>query len=571
MKWFKRFLVAAMLLALLAVTTAYLTPLDVYVPDIEQMLSQNFGRPVKVRHLQIDLLPVPHLTLKEVQIGDKPDAVLQSIAVFFDARSLLQSQRVIHRLVLEQGSVTQELLLGIPAWLQNANLSAGLLRLEKLQFSDIRVITPELVLGPLDGGFELGAGNRLERAWAASADQKVAAFITPAANDNYQIDVGFRQWSPPGYPALTVDSMNVGGLLTHDQFNVSKLSVQMPGLHINGTAQLEWQPEWKLELHLAALDGELGRLLPLLGKPLEGGGTLHAQGRVEVHGKDIHTLPNSLTFDVQGTLSNAALRLPLHALRMLAVDSASSHVTGDMHSLKFDHLAGKLYGGTLHGNAVLEAAGSVLRADVAFDNISAQPLVEALSNEVMLSGTLGGQAKVAAQVNEFDRFPANVQIDGKFQIKQGVLGKVDLVQAASNPLRGGNKGGQTRFDELSGLLSVDGSGYHLKRLKMSSGAVNATGKLDISPQLQLSGSLDADLKGTASLVSMPFTVSGTVRDPVLLPSGSTLAGAAVGTALLGPGLGTALGIKFGSLLHKLFGTGNDQSTDRNSKVQQQNK
>jgi hypothetical protein len=336
-------------------------------------------------------------------------------------------------------------------------------------------------------------------------------------------------------------------------------------------AQLEWQPEWKLELHLAALDGELGHLLPLLGKPLEGGGTLHAQGRVGMHGKDIHTLPNSLTFDVQGTLSNAALRLPLHALRMLAVDSASSHVTGDMHSLKLDHLTGKLYGGTLHGNAVLEAAGSMLRADVAFDNISAQPLVEALSNEVMLSGTLGGQAKVAAQVNEFDRFPANVQIDGKFQIKQGVLGKVDLVQAASNPLRGGNKGGQTRFDELSGLLSVDGSGYHLKRLKMSSGAVNATGKLDISPQLQLSGSLDADLKGTASLVSMPFTVSGTVRDPVLLPSGSTLAGAAVGTALLGPGLGTALGIKFGSLLHKLFGTGNDQSTDRNSKVQQQNK
>jgi len=350
-----------------------------------------------------------------------------------------------------------------------------------------------------------------------------------------------------------------------------KVRLRAPGLHIDGTAHVEWQPEWKLELHPAALDGELGRLLPLLGKPLEGGGTLHVQGQVEMHGTDIHTLPNSLTLDAQALLSNAAVRLPLHALRMLAVDSASSHVTGDMHSLKLDHLAGKLYGGTLHGNAVIQPADKLLHADVAFDNISAQPLVEALSNEVMLSGTLGGQAKLSAQVSEFDRFPANVQIDGRFQIKQGVLGKVDLVQAASNPLRGGNKGGQTRFDELSGLLSVDGSGYHFKRLKISSGALDAAGRLDISPQLQLNGTLDADLKGTAALVSMPFTVSGTVRAPVLLPSGSTLAGAAVGTALLGPGLGTALGIKFGSLLHKLFGTGNDQSTDQNSKGQQQNK
>jgi phage tail tape-measure protein len=62
---------------------------------------------------------------------------------------------------------------------------------------------------------------------------------------------------------------------------------------------------------------------------------------------------------------------------------------------------------------------------------------------------------------------------------------------------------------------------------------------------------------------MPLVVSGTIHDPVLYPAGSALAGAAVGTALLGPGLGTALGIKLGNLLHKLLGS-------KNEKVQPEN-
>jgi len=47
MKWFRRFLVAAALLVLLATTVIYLTPLDVYVPEVEQALSANLHEPVK--------------------------------------------------------------------------------------------------------------------------------------------------------------------------------------------------------------------------------------------------------------------------------------------------------------------------------------------------------------------------------------------------------------------------------------------------------------------------------------------------------------------------------------------
>lgn len=71
--------------------------------------------------------------------------------------------------------------------------------------------------------------------------------------------------------------------------------------------------------------------------------------------------------------------------------------------------------------------------------------------------------------------------------------------------------------------------------------------------LQLNGVLDVDVKGTVGLVSMPLVVAGTLEHPQVHVSRAALAGAAVGTAMLGPGLGTALGVKLGGFMNKLFG------------------
>jgi hypothetical protein len=47
-------------------------------------------------------------------------------------------------------------------------------------------------------------------------------------------------------------------------------------------------------------------------------------------------------------------------------------------------------------------------------------------------------------------------------------------------------------------------------------------------------------------------VAGTLSDPILFPNRAALAGAAVGTGLMGPGFGTTVGAKAGQALDKLF-------------------
>jgi hypothetical protein len=53
--------------------------------------------------------------------------------------------------------------------------------------------------------------------------------------------------------------------------------------------------------------------------------------------------------------------------------------------------------------------------------------------------------------------------------------------------------------------------------------------------------------------NVPLNVTGTVDSPLLFPTGGTVAGAAPGTAILGPGLGTSVGVKVGGWAESLFG------------------
>jgi len=566
MKWFRRFLVAVMLLVLLATTAIYLTPLDVYVPEVEQVLSTNLHEPVKIRHLTVGALPIPHLVLEGLQVGEQADIALQSVRIIFDIRSLFEPQRVIHRITLENGSVTQAQLEKIPALQQGDGATSRPFRVEELQFNGIRLITPKFTLESLEGKLEFAPDSSLARAWFSLAGQKITATARPQPGSEFAVEVQASAWSPPNYPAIVFDSLSVNGILAGTQFNAKKFSADAYGAHLEGGALLEWQPEWKLAVRLDTLDGQVERLLPVLGNRIAATGSLHGKGHLSTHGREVQALLGNLKFDAEVEIKNVTVRVPASSRRPLAVDAINASLSGSLAEYTLSNLKAKLYGGALSGSAVVHSADMVVGADVALANMAIQPMMEALSNEVMLSGILDGKAKFSAKVNEIEHFPQSLQLDGAFHIKNGVLSKVDLVQAASNPLKEGNKGGSTRFNEFSSLLLVDVNGYHLEKLKVSSGAMNAEGRLDVSPQQQLSGLLDTDLKGTATLISMPLMVSGTLHDPIVRPTGSAMAGAAVGTALLGPGLGTALGIKTGNFFNKLFGKKNEKTDDKKEAI-----
>lgn len=564
MRLLKRFLVGLLALLMLAMTAAYLIPLDTYVPEVERALGEQLHEPVSIQHLRIAALPLPHLELQEVRLGGQEGMVARSIKVEPDLPALLAGEVVMRRILVQDGTASLVQVRKLVGTLAMAPATGQRVALRKLQLSGMSLLAPGMTLGPIEGKLEFAGAGELERAWFAMDEQKITAVLLPLPEQHFSVKAQAHAWALPQFPQLLLDDLLIEGVLGEQDFVAQKFAVAARGIRVSGSGKVEFSDGWRIQAALTQIDAPLEQVMALLEKPVELTGAISAKGALSGKAGTLGALKDNFRFSGEVLISHATARIAEGLKHPLALDEIKARVVAQPEQLELNALEARLYGGKLSGKMSINRKDAVLAAEIAVNGIAMQSLVEALTNEVLFTGSMDGAAKFSMRLDEFERFPENLQLAGNFHLRNGVLSKVDLAQAASNPGKTNTAGGTTRFDDFTGLLNVDASGYHFRKLKIVSGALNAEGRLDVSPSLQLGGMLDTDVKGTAGLVSMPMVVSGTLNSPIVRPSKSALAGAAVGTAILGPGLGTAVGIKIGGFLHKLFGKNDDKSSNKNA-------
>lgn len=217
----------------------------------------------------------------------------------------------------------------------------------------------------------------------------------------------------------------------------------------------------------------------------------------------------------------------------------------------------QLYGGSINGNAKLNWKKAwQLNGQLHVKELSLKAPTKMLNPNTYMDGRLVGNGRFGANAKSAGQLMDQLRAEFTFTVNNGVLYGLDLVKIASLLIKQSPKGGQTQFDTFTGQLAISGKRYHLKRLHVSSGLISAKGEVKINEQEKLDGKTDVEIKQSVGLVSVPMVVSGTLQNPLVYPSKAALAGAAVGTAILGPGLGTSLGSKAGDAvkgLKDLFG------------------
>lgn len=173
-----------------------------------------------------------------------------------------------------------------------------------------------------------------------------------------------------------------------------------------------------------------------------------------------------------------------------------------------------------------------------------------------MTGLLEAHTEVQANLRDLGAVADVLQTQSKFTVRNAVVHGIDLKQAVQTV--GLNRGGETRLDTLAGQLLTHGRGAELRNLVASSGALSATGNVNLSAEKALSGSVNVNLaeKVAGTALGVPLQVGGTLDSPSVTLSRSALAGAAIGT-LIAPGVGTAggasAGDKLGNTLKGLFG------------------
>lgn len=301
------------------------------------------------------------------------------------------------------------------------------------------------------------------------------------------------------------------------------------------------RPEWQ-GLELPTLDAEI---------------VLKAEHQLQaVH---LSSTDDRLKADIMPRGQNYAMRVearqwtppagPRIALDMLTADLEYTGESLKLHRLDASLLRGRLsataqldWGKLWHVSGNFQTKGIEL-ADVARQLHKPTKLTGRLSG----TGTFKGSARQASQLSDV------LALDYRFNVAEGVLHGVDLTQAASLLVRHKQSGGQTHFDELSGTLRLRGKRIDIQPLHIVSGLLTADGNVRMTPDRKLGGKVDAKIKKDVTLVTIPLEISGTTDAPLVMPTKAALAGAAAGTALMGP-LGADLGMKAGTALDKLFGS-----------------
>jgi hypothetical protein len=234
-------------------------------------------------------------------------------------------------------------------------------------------------------------------------------------------------------------------------------------------------------------------------------------------------------------------------------DKLESDISYKAQVMEVSRFNAELYHGKLNFSGRLDwHKGWYLQGKFNTQAIELNNVAKVFGKPAKLGGRIFGEGDCYSQAKQAGQLLEMLSVDYKFNVTKGVLRGLDLVKAASLLVKQGQDGGETQFDELSGLLRVRGQQMELRQIKVSSGLLQATGHVKVAPDKKLSGKMEVALKQSLSLVAVPLEVSGTIGSPSVKPTKAALLGSVAGTAVLGPA-GTALGLKAAGVLDKLFG------------------
>ena len=170
----------------------------------------------------------------------------------------------------------------------------------------------------------------------------------------------------------------------------------------------------------------------------------------------------------------------------------------------------RAYDGVLAGKASLSWAGeSAFAGDFEAKHMRPAKLLAALGSPLAADGELSAQLKLSARAGSLGKLKEELRTEGRFELKRGYVMGFDLGEAVRNAGREPTRGGETKFEQLTGTILVEGKETRLGNLRLASGLMSAAGNIGISRDEQFSGTMNVDLKSSAATLRVTLAVGGT--------------------------------------------------------------
>jgi len=110
---------------------------------------------------------------------------------------------------------------------------------------------------------------------------------------------------------------------------------------------------------------------------------------------------------------------------------------------------------------------------------------------------------------------SDLRASGDFTMHRGRLTGIDLAEAmrrvSTTPL---TLGGWTRFEELSGTVTLTPGTSSFSRLVMDAGLMQSSGQIEVGRDLQVRGAMNVVLGGSADRTARRILISGSLKNPL---------------------------------------------------------
>lgn len=280
-------LVALLLMIILVFPLLY--PLNLYIPQIQQILAKKLQQPVALSGVSVRYVPMPELVLENVQIGADRSAEIKRVLVQPDFLSWVTGDRVIRRMTIEDARVT-------PAFLQNANemlLAAAKdrhYRLNKVAATGVSLTLAHGVAGPLNADIALNQYGEFEQLLVTSEGNPASLTIEPFEG-KYRYGFEAQGWNIPHAEGLRFSSLTVNGIGNSEGIDINDIRGVLYGGTMTGTGRLFFDGQWRFLAKARFNNLQSEPLTASLSPATNVSGSFSADASMVASGRNLDDLP----------------------------------------------------------------------------------------------------------------------------------------------------------------------------------------------------------------------------------------------------------------------------------------
>jgi hypothetical protein len=220
----------------------------------------------------------------------------------------------------------------------------------------------------------------------------------------------------------------------------------------------------------------------------------------------------NVTVDVSGK----GFKLPAGPTAVFDDVVAKGVITGE--GITLSEIEGLMYGGQVKGNAVMSwASGWSLEGEFETAHVELFPFMETVTKDAKASGQVDSKSRFQMAAPAIGQLYDMPNVQSAFTLRKGNVDGVDLIRALQTQTRDGVRGGKSRFDELSGTLTVSGNRYQYRNLRLTSGLLSGTGQVDVLPNQDVTGRVLVELKSASNQFRGNYAVIGSLKNMLLKP------------------------------------------------------